>query len=47
MSKSGLKSINIGIETPDEKIAATNKRKVCSSDKQKDLKREINIALKR
>ena len=41
MSKSGLESINIGIETPDEKIAAVNKRKVCSSDKQKDL---INFA---
>ena len=43
MSKSGLKSINIGIETPDEKIAAANKRKVCSSDKQKEL---INFAFK-
>ena len=43
MAKSGLKSINIGIETPDEKIAAANKRKLCSSDKQKDL---INFAYK-
>ena len=37
LAKSGLKSINIGIETPDEKIAAANKRKLCSPDKQKDL----------
>ena len=37
MAKAGLRSINIGIETPDEKIAAANKRKLCSQDKQRDL----------
>ena len=43
MSKAGLKSINIGIETPNEKIAAANKRKLCSPDKQKTL---IDLAYK-
>ncbi len=41
MSKAGLKSINIGIETPDENIAKGNKRKLCSEDKQRKL---INFA---
>ena len=43
MKKAGLTSINIGIETPNKEIAASNKRKLCPQDKQKDL---IDFAFK-
>ena len=41
MKSAGLKSINIGIETPNEEIAKANKRIICDEDKQKSL---INAA---
>ena len=37
MASAGLKSINIGIETPNEEIAKANKRVICKEDKQRDL----------
>jgi len=37
MASAGLKSINIGIETPNEKIAKANKRVICQEDKQREL----------
>ncbi len=37
MKKAGLKSINIGIETPNLEIAAANKRKICPDDHQKKI----------
>ncbi len=37
MKKSGLKSINIGIETPNIEVAAANKRKICPDDHQKNI----------
>lgn len=41
MASAGLKSINIGIETPNEEIAKANKRVICNEDKQREL---INAA---
>ncbi len=37
MKKAGLKSINIGIETPNIEVAAANKRKICPDDHQKNI----------
>lgn len=37
MKKAGLKSINIGIETPNIEVAAANKRKICPDDHQKKI----------
>ena len=37
MKKAGLKSINIGIETPNIEVAAANKRKICPDDHQKNM----------
>ncbi len=37
MASAGLKSINIGIETPNEEIAKANKRIICKEDKQREL----------
>ena len=37
MASAGLKSINIGIETPNEEIAKANKRVICEEDKQRAL----------
>ena len=43
LKKAGLKSINIGIETPNINIAAANKRKLCPEDHQREI---INFASK-
>ena len=37
LKKAGLRSINIGIETPNINVATENKRKVCAEDHQREI----------
>ena len=37
LKKAGLRSINIGIETPNINVAAANKRKLCPEDHQREI----------
>ena len=48
LKKAGLRSINIGIETPNINIASANKRKLCPEDHQReiiDFASKINILI--